>query len=75
MAEKVGWVDVPVEIVRAFEAGIRFANSKMVVWLPNPGKAAWTEDEWRAALKAVMDDIERLKQRGTNESPATTTSK
>jgi len=40
------WVDAPVEIVRAFKAGIALA-------LDHPNHS-WTEEEWRAALRECV---------------------
>lgn len=52
---KMGWVDAPREEVRAFEAEILFARMKLEGRRLRDDKAPWTEDEWRAALKKVVD--------------------
>jgi len=55
---QVGWVDAHPDVVYAFEQGIRFglASSGRKAW-GDPNHGQWTPDEWRTALKYIVDTI------------------
>jgi hypothetical protein len=52
LADKIGWVDASVEVVRAFECGINFGRKVA----PRRQYPLWTEDEWREALQNAVGE-------------------
>lgn len=48
---KMSWVDAPIEVLVAFEEGIKFGRT-----MQNRGSdPLWTEDEWRESLKQAVE--------------------
>ena len=52
LADKIGWVDASVEVVRAFECGINFGRKVA----PRRQYPLWTGDEWREALQNAVGE-------------------
>ncbi len=52
MTNKIGWVDAPIEVVEAFNAGIGFG--RMVESRRPRRDPQYSEDEWREALAEAV---------------------
>jgi len=57
--DTLGWIEAHPDVVFAFEEGIRFgmAHSGRAQRYGDPNHGPWTPDEWRIALKAIVDHI------------------